>query len=152
MPARSELVAAITRTSTRTGRPSPTRSNSRSCSTRSSLACRPALIVPTSSRKNVPLWACSSRPCRLPTAPVNAPRTWPNSSASSSDSGMAPQLSATNRSRRRGLLWWMALATSSLPVPVSPVISTVLLEAATVSSRANSRRIGALRPTMPSKR
>ena len=35
---------------------------------------------------------------------------------------------------RRGLLWWMARATSSLPVPVSPVIRTVLAVAATVSS------------------
>jgi len=36
-------------------------------------------------------------PCRFATAPVNAPRTWPNSSASSSVSGIALQLSATNR-------------------------------------------------------
>ena len=83
----------------------PTRSNSRSCSTRSSFICSAALIVPTSSRNSVPLCACSSRPCRLPTAPVNAPRTWPNSSASSSVSGMALQFSATNRCMRRGLLW-----------------------------------------------
>ena len=37
------------------------------------------------------------RPWRLPTAPVNAPRTWPKSSASSSVSGIALQFSATNR-------------------------------------------------------
>ena len=45
----------------------------------------------------MPLCACSNRPCRLPTAPVNAPRTWPNSSASSRVSGIALQLSATKR-------------------------------------------------------
>ena len=90
-------------------------------------------MVPTSSRKSVPLSACSMRPWREPTAPVNAPRTWPKSSASSSVSGMAPQLMATKRCARRGLLWWMARATISLPVPVSPVMSTVAVEGATVS-------------------
>ena len=98
-------MAAITRTSTLIGRESPTRSTSRSCSTRSSFICSGALIVPTSSRKSVPLCACSNRPTRLPTAPVNAPRTWPNSSASSSVSGIALQLIATNWLLRRGLLW-----------------------------------------------
>ena len=102
--ARSLLVAAITRTSTLIVCESPTRSNSRSCSTRSSFICSAVLIVPTSSRNSVPLCACSRRPCRLPTAPVNAPRTWPKSSASSSVSGIALQLSATNRCARRGLL------------------------------------------------
>ena len=100
----------------------------------------------------MPLCACSRRPCRLPTAPVNAPRTWPNSSASSSVSGIALQLSATNRCARRGLLWWIARATTSLPVPVSPVIRIVLLVGATVSSSWNSARIARLLPTMPSKR
>ncbi len=36
-----------------------------------------------SSRKTVPVWAASKRPVRLSMAPVNAPRTWPNSSLSS---------------------------------------------------------------------
>ena len=82
----------MTRTSTLVVCESPIRSNSRSCSTRSSFICSAALIVPTSSRKSVPLCACSNRPCLLPMAPVNAPRTWPNSSASSSVSGIALQL------------------------------------------------------------
>ena len=43
----------------------------------------------------------------------------------------------------------MARATTSLPVPVSPVIRIVLLERATVSSSWNSARIGWLRPRMP---
>ena len=38
-----------------------------------------------------------------------------------------------NRAARRGLLWWMARATTSLPVPVSPVMRIVLLVAAIVS-------------------
>ena len=135
---RSEFVAAITRTSTFTVCESPTRSNSRACSTRSSFACSAALIVPTSSRNSVPRCACSMRPCRLATAPVNAPRTWPNSSASSSVSGIALQLMATNRWLRRGLASWIARAASSLPVPVSPPMSTVLDVDATVRSRSNS--------------
>src|SRR5262249_54557048 len=81
----------------------PPRSNWRSWSTRSSLACSAWLIVPTSSSSSVPLCACSRRPWRVPTAPVNAPRTWPKSSASSSVSGIALQLMATNRLARRGL-------------------------------------------------
>ena len=35
----------------------------------------PDRMVPISSRKSVPLSACSMRPCRDPTAPVKAPRT-----------------------------------------------------------------------------
>ena len=38
-------------------------------------------------------------------APVNAPLTWPNSSASASVSGMAAALNATKRCSARGLLW-----------------------------------------------
>ena len=38
---------------------------------------------------------------------------------------MALQLRATKRCWRRGLVWWIARATTSLPVPVSPVMSTV---------------------------
>ena len=65
---------------------------------------------------------------------------------------MALQLSATKRLARRGLLWWMARATSSLPVPVSPVMRMVLPVGATVSSSWKRSRIGRLRPTIPSKR
>ena len=38
---------------------------------------------------------------------------------------MAPQFTATNGPSARGEFWWSALATSSLPVPDSPTISTV---------------------------
>ena len=44
----------------------------------------------------MPFSATSSSPFLFASAPVNAPRMWPNSSDSSSVSGIAPQLSATN--------------------------------------------------------
>ena len=40
----------------------------------------------------------------------------------------------------------MACATSSLPVPVSPVMSTVLMPGAIVSMRSNTSRIALLLP------
>ena len=65
----------------------------------------------------MPPVACSIRPARGAAAPVNAPRAWPNSSFSSSDSVSAAQLSATNGFAARGLPAWIARAASSLPVP-----------------------------------
>ena len=62
---------------------------------------------------------------------------------------MALQLRATKRCWRRGLVWWMARAITSLPVPVSPVMSTVAALGATVSIIWQSSRIGRLRPTTP---
>ena len=44
----------------------------------------------------MPPCACSIRPGRAAAAPVNAPRAWPNSSFSSSDSVSAAQFRATN--------------------------------------------------------
>ena len=51
---------------------------------------------PISSRKIVPASASSNFPMRRPAAPVNAPRSCPKSSLSSSVSGIAAQLMATN--------------------------------------------------------
>ena len=85
------MVAAMTRTSTFCVRSDPSGSNSRSCSTRSSFACSAGLIVPISSRKIVPPSASANLPFLLVVAPVKAPRTWPNSSDSSSVSGIAAQ-------------------------------------------------------------
>ena len=48
---------------------------------------------------------------------------------------MAAQFTLMKGPERRDERWWMARATSSLPVPVSPVMSTV------TSTRAASRRI-----------
>ena len=72
----------------------------------------------------MPLSAAWNWPALLATAPVKAPRTWPKSSDSSRFSGMAPQLMATNGPLARGERLWSSRAISSLPVPVSPVIST----------------------------
>ena len=44
-----------------------------------------------------------------------------------SSAGMAPQFTATKGMAERGESSWMARATSSLPVPDSPVTSTVAL-------------------------
>ena len=82
------------RISTGTGRVPPTRSITRSWMARNSLACRRTSISEISSSSNVPPLASSNLPMRRATAPVNAPFSWPNSSDSSSVSGMAAQLSA----------------------------------------------------------
>ena len=87
------------------------------------------------------------RPGRSVIAPVNAPRTWPNSADSISSSGTAPQSNTMNGPSLRGLWRWISSASSSLPVPVSPSISTVASVAATSSSTRNSRRSFASRPT-----
>ena len=79
-------------------------------------------------------------------APVNAPRSWPNSSLSIRSSAIAAQLTGTN-GRLLRLLWaWSARDTSSLPVPLSPTISTGAGESATRSISARSRCIGSLSP------
>ncbi len=84
-------------------------------------------------------------------APVNAPRSCPKSSLSTSPAAIAPQFSLIMARSRRGLSVWMALATSSFPVPVSPVsriVESVAATSRTVSS--NSRRVVS-RPTISSK-
>src|SRR5580765_84036 len=138
----------MTRTSTCSVRSAPSGSISRSCRTRSSLACKAWLIVPISSRKMEPPLASENLPRLVVDASVNAPLTCPNSSDSSSVSGMAAQFTLMN-----GLLWraprlWSARATSSLPVPVSPVIRTVLGASATCSIRLITSAIARLRPTI----
>ena len=92
----------MTRTSTFSVRSAPSGSNSRSCSTRSSLACSAGLIVPISSRKIVPPSASANLPFLVSVAPVNAPRTWPKSSDSSSVSGIAAQFTLMSGMSRCG--------------------------------------------------
>ena len=87
----------------------------------------------------MPRSATSMSPFLLVSAPVKAPRMWPKSSDSSSVSGSAPQLSATKGRRAASELKCTARATSSLPVPDSPVISIVLLVGATVSIELKTR-------------
>ena len=145
---RSRLVAAMTRTSTWIVSLPPTRSNSRSCRKRSSLTWTAGEISPISSRNSVPPSACWKRPSRRPTAPVKAPRSWPNSSLSSSDSASAAQCSLTNGPLARGLRSWMAAAISSLPVPDSPVMSTLARDAAIWATVLKTSCIGRRVPMM----
>ena len=58
---------------------------------------------------------------------------------------------ATKGPRERGEFWWRALATSSLPVPDSPTMSTVDRVGAATRSRSRSSSIATEWPTMPSK-
>ena len=76
-----------------------------------------------------------------------APRSWPNSSLSSSVSVSAAQLTATNGRLARGLSMWMARAAISLPVPVSPVSRTVVWARETRRMVSLSARMGGLSPT-----
>ena len=124
-PARSRSVAATSRTSIFTSRLPPSRTMLPSCSVRSSLACICSGSSPISSRKIVPRSACSNQPARAATAPVNAPRSWPNSSDSNSVSGMAAQLTLMKGASRRLLARCTARANNSLPVPDSPSSSTL---------------------------
>ena len=50
--------------------------------------------------------------------------------------------------KRRGLKLWMARATSSLPVPLSPWMSTVVSLGATVRMLSSTRCMGGLWPTI----
>ena len=60
------------------------------------------------------------------TAPVNAPRSCPNSSLSTRASGIAPQFTTKKGFVFRSETPCTARATRSFPVPLSPVMSTVL--------------------------
>ena len=96
----------------------------------------------------MPPVASSNRPRFIPVAPVNEPRSCPNSSLSRIDSGSAAQLTATKGRLVRGDLAWMLRATSSLPVPLSPMISTVAVVAATCATVLYTPIIAGAVPTM----
>ena len=103
-------------------------------------------MSPISSRNSVPPSACWNRPLWLATASVKAPFMWPNSSDSSSASGMAPQLTATKGFFARALALWMARASISLPAPLSPRSSTLASDLATMraSASTSAMRLGRL--------
>ena len=84
------------RTSTLIVSTPPSRMNSRSWITRSSLACVSSGMLPISSKKIVPLSASSNRPFFGYTAPVNAPLTWPKRFDSSRSGGRLPELTVMN--------------------------------------------------------
>ena len=90
-------------------------------------------ISATSSRKIVPPLAISNAPGFSFTEPVNAPFSWPNNSFSRISLGSAAQLSAKKGPLERSLLLCSARATSSLPVPDSPRMSTLAVDGATAS-------------------
>ena len=68
----------------------------------------------------MPLPARAKRPRWSEMAPVKAPFTWPKSSDSRRVGAKAVQLTGTNGSDASEELKWMARATTSFPVPVSP--------------------------------
>src|SRR5262249_54185804 len=98
---RSRLVAAITCTSTRRPEVAPIRRTSFSSMTFRNLDCSGAVMWPISSRKMVPPSAVSKRPARAAFASVNAPFSWPKSSASTRFSGSAVQLTSMKGPFRR---------------------------------------------------
>ena len=97
----------------------------------------------------MPRSASSKRPALRSVAPVNAPRSWPNSSLSMSDSVRAAQLTATSGPRARRLAWWMASATISLPAPDSPPSNTVASAGPTRATKSRTRRAASLVPMKP---
>ena len=70
-------------------------------------------------------------PVRSALASVNAPFTWPNISLSNTVSGSPPAFTAMKDFSARSDQSWMSLASRLLPVPGSPVISTLASERAT---------------------
>ena len=100
--------------------------NSFSWMTRSSFACVSIVTVPISSKKIEPPSAASKRPFLFAIAPVNAPLTCPKRLDSSSSAGIEPELTVMKGAPERGECVWIARATSSLPVPLSP--STRIVE------------------------
>src|SRR6187402_2793045 len=86
---------------------------------------------------------------RRAAAPVKAPFSCPNSSLSKSVLGIALQFTFTNGEPTRWLRSWIAFETSSLPVPVSPRINTVVGVGATSSTCCNTLTNAWLVPTMP---
>jgi len=118
---------------------------------RSSFTCTVCGISVISSRNSVPPVAAANSPSVLATAPVKAPLTWPNSSDSISVSGTAPQFTETKGPLRRLDSQCSAWATSSLPVPLSPVIITVEPLSAVLRMVSNTSSILGLRPTKFSK-
>ena len=79
---------------------------------------------------------------------MKAPRACPKNSLSKISRGMALQLTLTNGRLDRGLRLWTSLASSSLPVPDSPVMSTVASVDATASTCCMTCRSARLLPTI----
>ena len=102
---------------------------------------------PTSSRKSVPPSAAATLPAASRTAPVNAPRTWPNRSLSSRSGLRLGQLTVTNGPSARLLQAWRARARTPLPVPFSPRIRTAASVGATRRASSRTRPTSGSRPS-----
>ena len=137
---------------TASGFESPTLVTTRSCRARSSFTCSASGSSPISSRNSVPPWALWNLPGRVAMAPVNAPFTCPKSSDSMRFSGIAPQLITMNGPDARDDLVWISRAMSSLPVPVSPVMSTEMSVGATFCTLRYTSSIDAQLPMISPKR
>ena len=87
----------------------------------------------------MPPSASSNLPRRSDVAPVNEPFSWPNSSVSISSVGIAAQFTFTNGPAANGLALWMCAASSSLPVPDSPISSTRASERAAIDACSTAR-------------
>src|SRR5579862_1996255 len=148
---RSRLVATTNRASTRMLSLPPTGLMVLSCIARRSFACNSRGNSPTSSKKMVPPLAATNGPVLLQTAPVKAPRTCPKNSDSMRLGETAAQSTGTNGSSRRGPALWMALATSSFPVPVSPSIVTQKSPDENRSIREYNPSIGGELPIIPNR-
>ena len=122
----------------------------RSSSTRRSVTCVGGDSSPISSSRKVPPCASSMRPFLATRASLCAPLAWPKSASSSRVSGNSAQFTGTKGPFARRLRSWSARATSSLPVPLSPVIRTVLSVAAALRTVATTRWMAALTPTTAS--
>ncbi len=126
----------------------PTRMNSFSWMTRRSLAWVSMVTVPISSKKIEPPSAASKSPFLLAIAPVNAPLTCPKRLDSSSSAGIEPELTVMKGAPERGECVWMARATSSLPVPLSPSTRIVERDGPARRTSSNTLRIPADLPTI----
>ena len=138
---RSALVAEMSRTLTLRVFDEPSRSNSPVSITRSSFCCWVSGTLAISSRNSVLPSASSKRPTRSALASVNAPFRWPNSSDSNTPSAMPPALTVTIGRLARGDTACSACATRLLPVPFSPVISTLASDGPTRAMISSTGRI-----------
>ena len=93
----------------------------------------------------MPPLAASRSPRWSRVAPVNAPRAWPNSSLSTSPSANAAQLTRINGPLARGDARWTYSASISLPVPVSPTMSVLIVPRASRAASSYRRRIAGAR-------
>ena len=137
---RCSLVAATMRTSTWIG--ATRRSGSpRHIRPRAAAGPAPRMDRVASSSRN----RCRHRlprtgPARDLVAPVNAPASWPNNSASISVSGSAAQFMTTSGPSQRDDRWCRRSAISSLPVPRSPITSTGRSSGAARLARSTASR------------